>query len=105
MDKILSALGLCRKAGKLPFGTDAVLKEIRVKKARLVLIAFDSSDSTKKCITDKAVFYGVKYEIINYTRKELGSALGKPHCACAAICDDNLAEMYQMAKLKTAEVN
>ena len=105
MDKVLSAIGLARKAGKLVFGADAVIDEIRSKKARLTLIASDASESTIKRITDKSVFYGVKYEIIDYTRKELGSALGKPLCACAAVCDGNFAEMYRQAKLKTAEVN
>ncbi len=105
MDRVLSALGLARKAGKLVFGADAVVGAIRDKKAFLVVITRDASETTKKRINDKSVFYGAKCEIINYTTRELGSALGKPLCACAAVCDGNFAEMYRQAKLKTAEVS
>jgi ribosomal protein L7Ae-like RNA K-turn-binding protein len=105
MDKVLLSLGLARRAGKLNFGADAVLEDIRTKKARLVLIASDASEGTKKRLTDKSIFYGIEYENISYTCKELGAALGRPLCACAAVCDENFAGMYRQAKPKTAEVN
>lgn len=105
MDKVLSALGMARKAGKIALGFDSVVLALRGKKARLTLVAADASDSTKKRVADKAAFYEVPCEIINYTRRELGKAFGKPPCACAAVCDGNFAEMVRQAKLKTAEVN
>ncbi|NLN55760.1 MAG: hypothetical protein GX148_05605 [Clostridiales bacterium] len=105
MDKILSALSLCRKAGKVALGAEQVVTAIRAKKARVVLIASDVSANTLKTITDKAVFYGADYETVKYTQMELGRAVGISHCATVAICDDNLAKLYKTAKLKTSEVN
>jgi ribosomal protein L7Ae-like RNA K-turn-binding protein len=105
MDKVLQAIGLCKKAGKLTFGADGVVDAIRAKKAKVVIVAADASQNTVKKITDKATFYGINCEIVNYTQKELGRAIGKQVCAAVAICDDNMAKMYSAAKLKTAEVN
>jgi len=41
-------LGLATKAGKITFGTEASTECINKKKAKLVIIAEDSSDKTKK---------------------------------------------------------
>lgn len=45
---ILSLLGLCRKAGRLSVGTEAVSTSIKKNKARLVVIASDISAKSEK---------------------------------------------------------
>jgi len=52
-------LGLAKKAGKLITGEDGCLAAIRGGKAKLVLVATDASDNTKKRFADKTSFYGV----------------------------------------------
>ena len=46
--KLLSAVSLCRKAGKLVMGFDAVRESVMSGKAWLVLLAADVSDGTAK---------------------------------------------------------
>ena len=45
-DKLLSALSLCRKAGRLKMGGDVVREEIMKGGARLVLLASDAAERT-----------------------------------------------------------
>ncbi len=45
-DRLLSFLGIARKAGKLCFGKDATLEAIRKGKAKLVLLSLDLSQKT-----------------------------------------------------------
>ena len=45
-DRLLSFLGIARKAGKLCFGKDAALEAIRKGKAKLVLLSSDLSEKT-----------------------------------------------------------
>ena len=47
-DKVLSLLGLARRAGKLEAGFDAAVSAARAKKARLLLAAQDVSEKTVK---------------------------------------------------------
>ena len=47
-DKVLSLLGLVRRAGKLEAGFDAAVSAARAKKARLLLAARDVSEKTVK---------------------------------------------------------
>lgn len=49
-DKILSMLGLARRAGRLSMGHDAVIGSVRAKKATLVLVCAEISQGTKKDI-------------------------------------------------------
>lgn len=47
-NKALSRLGLATRAGKLISGEEIVLKAIRSGEAKLVLLAGDASDNTRK---------------------------------------------------------
>jgi len=47
-DRLLSTLGLCRRAGKLIWGFDAVAQAVAADKARLVLFARDISPKSAK---------------------------------------------------------
>ena len=105
MSNVLSSLGLIRKAGHLIYGSDAVTDAVRNGKANIVIVACDASDNTKKRVSDKSNTYGVRYEEIPFTRAEIGQALGKPSCACAAICGDDFASLFDKAKNKNSEVN
>ena len=48
MDKVISALSLSKKAGKLILGFDVVKESVQNKTAKLVVLASDVSFKTKK---------------------------------------------------------
>lgn len=94
-------LGFAMRAGKLVIGTETVCKAMAKRgkdKPRLVLIAFDASDGTKKKLLTKAEFYGVYAIEINIDQSELGRLLGKLYApATVAVVDDNFAEQIRRA--------
>lgn len=90
MQKVLSLIGLARKAGKVALGEGPSKDAVRFGKAKLVIIAEDASDNTKKSITDSCKFYNVKYYIA-FTKESLGHAVGNSINAAATILDDGFA--------------
>ena len=47
-DKVISLLGLAERAGKIASGEFAAEKAVKTGKARLIIVAEDASDNTKK---------------------------------------------------------
>ena len=56
-DRILSLLGICKRAGKLITGADTTIDSIRKSKAKLVIFANDFSKSSKKSVQTAADVY------------------------------------------------
>ena len=74
-DKILSMLGLAKRAKKICSGAPLCEKEIKQRRSELIIIAKDTSDNSKKAITDSCRYYSVKY--FEYaTMADLGKAVG-----------------------------
>ena len=48
MNKIISMLGLCIRAGKLAYGSDMCEEKVKYKKVRLLIVAEDASENTKE---------------------------------------------------------
>ncbi len=91
MDRILSMMGLARKAGQLVSGEFATEKAVKEGKARLVIIASDASENTKKLFFDKCRSYSVPLRV--YSDKEsIGRALGLRYRASAAVTDQGFSE-------------
>lgn len=85
-NKIVSLLGLAQKAGKIASGELAVEKTVRSGKAKLLLIAADSSAGTKKGYCDMAAYYHVPlYEQL--TKEQLGVCIGKEQRAALVVTD------------------
>jgi ribosomal protein L7Ae-like RNA K-turn-binding protein len=74
--KLLGLLGLAQRAGKLKSGEFSAEKSLQSRKAKLVIIAGDASDNTRKKFTDKAKFYEVPCLTFS-SKEELGHAIGK----------------------------
>lgn len=93
-NKILSTLGLCRKAGKTVTGVDAVCKRMReAGDVYLVLAANGISENTKKKLSDKASFYEVKVVYTDFDMISLGTAVGNNSgSACVGITDKGLSD-------------
>ena len=90
-DRLLSFLGLCKRAGHLISGADTVIKSMRDKKALLALTASDFSDNSRKNVEKAAAQYKVPLKTLGYTKDELSFALGK-HCGVIGITDKGFAD-------------
>ena len=84
---LLSMIGLAKKAGHAICGTDMVCDALRRGKICLVLAAENVSDNTKKKLSDKCAYYGVKLIFIPATADELGHAVGKSGAVAAVGTD------------------
>ena len=90
-DRILSTLGLARRAGKLKSGELAVELCIKKQQAALVIIAEDASINTKKKLKDKCAYRNIS--CVFYSDKEkLGKAVGTEERAAVALTDNGFAE-------------
>ena len=89
-DKVLSLIGLAKKAGKCKAGEFSVEAEIKAHKARLVIVALDASDNTKKHYSDMCSYRNIP--IVYYSDKDtLGRCIGCEERAAAVILDDGFA--------------
>ncbi len=91
----LGIIGLAARARGIAIGTNQVLEAIRGKKAKLVLIASNVSDNTRKSLLDKSSFYSAKAEEIDITSEELGRAVGHSNTAAIAFTDINFVNAYK----------
>lgn len=87
---IYGLLGLARRAGKISFGTESSEDTIKRGKAKLVLIAKDSSDRTKKNFEQLASIKNVPIRITG-TIEELSQSIGQINKAVVVIKDENFA--------------
>lgn len=90
-DRLLSLLGLCRRAGRLTLGFDPVVDSINLKKAKLVIVASDCSHHTAKDTLTACHKMGVKSYVVPYTKDEISLAVGK-YTAVLSITDDGFAK-------------
>ena len=90
-DRLLSFLGLCKRAGYLISGADTVVRTMKEGKALLVLTADDFSDNSRKNVEKAAGEYGVTLRDLNRSKDELSFALGK-HCGVVCVTDKGFAD-------------
>ena len=89
-DKILSLMGLAKKAGKLKGGEYCVEAELKKGRAKLVVAALDASDNTKKSYSDMCMYRKVPFAL--YSNKEdLGRSIGSNERAAVVITDEGFA--------------
>ena len=85
-DKVLSLIGLAMKAGKCASGEFMTEREAKTGGAKLVMVAADASDNTKKMFTDMCTYY--KVPLYFWGKKEdLGAAIGRDYRASVALTD------------------
>ena len=89
-DGIISLLGIAKRAGKVVSGEFSTEKAIKEHKAKLVIVATDASNNTKKLFTNKTTFY--KVPIVFYSDKDsLGHGIGCEMRTSLAILDEGFA--------------
>lgn len=90
-NKVLSLLGLAKKAGKVVSGEFSTETAVKSGKACLVLISEEASENTKKKFRNMCEFYEVP--VFEYGRKEeLGRCIGQEFRASLALTDPGFSE-------------
>ena len=70
------ALGIARRAGAVFMGTEIIRDAVRRNKAKLVILAADASENTKKRLKNSCDFYGVRLFETQLTMDRLSSGVG-----------------------------
>lgn len=86
----LFMLSLCQKAGKLSSGEFSCEKAIQSGNAKLIILAEDASDNTKKKFINKSEFYKIPI-IIFGLKNDIGHSIGKESRVVVAVNDENFA--------------
>ncbi len=89
-NKVFGTLGLAMKSGNVASGEFLTEKAIRDGKAKLVFVAEDASENTKKKFRNSCYYYHVPIAIFG-SKDELGNAIGKEFRASLAILNQGFA--------------
>ena len=92
MDKILSLIGLAKKAGRVEAGEEPVGAAARARNARLILLAADAADNTVRRAGHFAEAGACLLARIPADKDALGRAVGRTSCAMLAVTDIGFAE-------------
>ncbi len=76
-DKLLSLLGIARRAGRLSLGFDVAAEAMRSGKSSLLLLADDLSERTMRNITETARQTDTQTIVLNISMEQLGGSVGK----------------------------
>ncbi len=76
-NKLLSLMGIAMKARKLEYGYDTVSKSIISKNAKLIIMASDLSQKSKRNIVLLSEKYKVETLDINITMDEVYKSIGR----------------------------
>ena len=91
IERLLNMIGLARRAGKVSTGAFVCEKMIKSRRARLVILARDASENTKKAVTDSCRFYDIR--VIEIADMEsLGHITGGGDRAVVSVNDNNFAK-------------
>lgn len=90
-DKILSLLGLCRRAGKLAIGAEPSIESMQKHKSVLILYAEDFSHNSLKPVLEQVKQSNVNAFDIHRSKDELSHSLGKL-CGVLSVEDRGFAD-------------
>ena len=104
--KLLSLLGMCRRANRLSCGHDAAIGSVRSKNAELCLLSSDSSQRLRNEIEREAAFGGrnIPVRVLSSTIDEIGKATGLKS-AVVTVNDEGFAKTMLGLLNTTEEVN
>lgn len=94
-DRILSLLGICRRAGKLVIGADPAVDSVKKGRAQLLIYAKDFSQKSLKPVLMAAHANDTKILGLNRTKEEISLAVGKL-CGVMAVEDKGFADKLVM---------
>ena len=90
-DRLLSFLGLCRRAGSLIYGAETVRKSMSEGKTLLALAARDISKHSLSDTEYAAQKSGTPFRTLSCSAEELSAAIGKT-CGIVGVTDRGFAE-------------
>ncbi|MCD8212327.1 MAG: ribosomal L7Ae/L30e/S12e/Gadd45 family protein [Oscillospiraceae bacterium] len=100
----LGLLGLAKKGGMIQAGETAAGTLCRSGKAKLVLLAEDAAENTRRRAESFARMGGVPLVRLPYGKEQIGFALGRASCALAALSDQGMADAL-VKKLAQADAD
>ena len=97
MSNALRYLGIARMSGNLEIGEDNAKTLVKAGRARLLLVASDSSDAAKRRADGYVFGFSTPLIEVPYTKAEISQEVGKPGCSMVAIRDLGLADGFVKA--------
>ena len=103
-DKVMSTIGLAKKAGKVMSGTNLVSTFIRSdNKPCLVVLAKDASENTKKLIQSASRHHKVDCRLTHNSMDQFSDAIGASnYISCIAVFDKGFADLI-VSRLNESE--
>lgn len=89
-NKIFSMIGLAKRAGKISTGEFICKTQIKKGVAKLIILAENASDNTKKSIINSCNYYKTEYYVFA-DMADLGKYTGGGQRAVISVNDVNLA--------------
>lgn len=89
--KLLSLIGLGKRARKVVSGEFSTEKSIKSGKSHMVIVSEEASDNTKKMFTNMCTHYKVPIYLFG-TKDELGHAMGQEFRASLSVEDAGFAK-------------
>lgn len=90
-DKVLSMIGMARRAGAAQTGAFLTERSIREGTCELIILASDTAQNNAKKFVNSSKYYNIP--LIEYsTKAELSHALGKENVVVVGISDKNFAK-------------
>ena len=93
--KVLSTLGLCRRAARLHYGFDMVMAGLH--KTHLLLLAEDCSERTCRNLEEAAKEWSIPLIRLPFTKEELGDHIGTKPVGILGIIDPGFARSLKQS--------
>lgn len=91
-EKLLSLLGIARRAGRLSMGFDAASESMNKGEAALLLLAEDLSERSRRTIMQTAALAKTPTADAGFDMKTLGLAVGRKQTGIIAVNDSGFAK-------------
>ena len=99
--KISGAVGLAARARKCVTGTEICVEYMRAGKGKLLVIAQDISDNTRKKLVKTAVYHKIPYTEPNIDKSSLANSVGKKSDTSAVLlCDSGFVKIIENLGVK-----
>ncbi len=105
--KLVSMLGLAKKAGKLLSGTDKVICGLRSREVLYVLLASDISENTRRRLNNSCSYYKTEYGETGFNMDTLSHFVGQmSQTSAVAITNRSFADAIKkiIENTETADI-
>lgn len=96
-DKILSMLGLMRRANAIEIGETNSGAAVKAGKAKILLLASDASDNARRRAEGFVFGHNTILTDLPYSKEEISASVGLSGCSMAAVTDIGFANALMSA--------